>query len=35
MWEWLSTQTLSDDWEKDYGDYLDDEGGFHDSSWDD
>ena len=33
-WEWLSSQTISDDWESDFGDYLDDEGSFHDN-WDD
>ena len=34
-WEWLSQQTLDNDWESNYGDYLDDEGNFHDNMWDD
>ncbi len=29
-WDWLSSQTISDDWESDYGDYLNDEGMFDD-----
>lgn len=30
MWDWLSSQTISDDWESEYGDYLNDEGMFDD-----
>lgn len=30
-WDWLSTQTISDDWDSEYGDYLGDEGMFDDS----
>lgn len=29
-WDWLSSQTISDDWEEEYGDYLNDEGMFDD-----
>lgn len=28
FFDWLSTQTISDDWEEEYGDYLNDEGMF-------
>lgn len=35
MWDWLSSQTLDSDWESNYGDYLDDDGCFHDNMWDD
>ena len=34
-WDYLSTATIDSDWESNYGDYLDDEGSFHDSLWDD
>lgn len=30
FFDWLSTQTISDDWEEEYGDYLNDEGEFDD-----
>ena len=30
-WDYLSTATIDNDWESNYGDYLDDEGSFHDS----
>lgn len=28
FFDWLSTQTISDDWEEEYGEYLNDEGMF-------
>ena len=28
FFDWLSTQTISDDWNEEYGDYLNDEGMF-------
>ena len=34
-WDWLSTATIGDDWESEYGDYLNDEGMFDDNMWDD
>ena len=30
FFDWLSQQTISDDWESEYGDYLNDEGMFDD-----
>ena len=30
FFDWLSTQTISDDWEEEYGDYLNDENMFDD-----
>ena len=29
-WDYLSSATISDDWEEEYGDYLNDEGMFDD-----
>ncbi len=29
-WDYLSNATISDDWESEYGDYLNDEGMFDD-----
>lgn len=28
FFDWLSQQTISDDWDEEYGDYLNDEGMF-------
>ena len=30
FFDWLSSQTISDDWDEEYGDYLNDEGEFDD-----